>query len=119
MAQKDILAIANYMDQINESVSREDESYRKACREEDMFYAEEDASLADELEDEIIDKSTMGFIDDSSCIDEYDDDIDEDDVDPYEEDISDCLPLDEEDLDAEIEPIASFELPAFNDNELI
>lgn len=90
MAQKDIRAIADYMNALNESVIEENRAYDIARREADEFSVEED-----ELEDEIIDKSALGFIDDSSS-----DDLNEDDVDPYEEDISDCLPIDEEELDA-------------------
>lgn len=42
MAQKDILAVADYMKQVMESKKAEDEIYENAAKEEENFYAEED-----------------------------------------------------------------------------
>ena len=88
MAQKDIQAIADYMIQLNESKEAEDKEYEKAIEEEQQFEAED----YEELEQEIIDPASLGFIDDSSEYDESDGFYSEDEQkDPYEEDVSDCI----------------------------
>ena len=91
MAQKDIQAIADYMIQLNESKNAEDKQYEDALKEEEQFVAEE----YEELEQEIIDPATLGFIDDSAECGESDDFYSENEeteqTDPLDEDVSDCL----------------------------
>ena len=71
MAQKDIEAIAEQM-QAEELERRAcDEAYEKAQIEQQKFETEE----FDELEDEIIDPASMGFIDDSSYGSKESDDL--------------------------------------------
>lgn len=108
MAQKDIQEIAKYMQQLDESKVAENEAYNEACKEVEAFQEIDDA----ELEDEVIDKASMGFIDDN-CQDESDDFYAEDDAeDAFEEDVSDCVEQEVE----EAEQIASIDVNVYNED---
>lgn len=75
MAQQDIKDIANYMKMVDESKEAEEKACDEACKE-----CEEQNMLEDaELEDEVIDKASLGFIDDSDIQDEADEFYGEDD----------------------------------------
>ena len=109
MAQRDIQEIAEYMKQLNESKIAEDQAYEAACREEEELYAKED----EELEDEVIDPASMGFIDSST--DESDSfyaEEDEEQRDPFSEDVSDCL---EQEV-VEAEQQATIEVEVYNED---
>lgn len=109
MAQRDIQEIAEYMKQLNESKIAEDQAYEAACREEEELYAKED----EELEDEVIDPASMGFIDSST--DESDSfyaEEDEEQRDPFSEDVSDCL---EKEV-VEAEQQATIEVEVYNED---
>ena len=114
MAQKDIQAIANYMNQLNESKANEEKEYEKALDEEKQFEAED--IEATEIEDEIIDPSSMGFIDDTDMQDESDDFYaeDEDTKDTFEEDVSDCIDDGKGCID-EAEDLATLTIEVYNE----
>ncbi len=109
MAQKDIMDIAAYMKQIDESKAEEEKAYNEAqqeCEEQQIF---EDA----EIEDEIIDKESLGFIDDNDQCGESDDFYQEDDQkDTFEEDISDCMQKESNDP----QPMAAIDVEVYNED---
>ena len=109
MAQRDIQDIANYMKQIDESKAAEEEACNEACKE-----CEEQLALEDsEFEDEVIDKESLGFIDDADKQDESDSFYSEEEQkDTFEEDVSDCL--EQEIVDPEQQ--ASIEVDVFNED---
>lgn len=72
MAQKDILDIANYMKQLDESKIEDDKACEAACKE----CEEQQAIDEEQLEDEVIDKESLGFIDDSD-VDETEEQVNE------------------------------------------
>ena len=110
MAQKDIQDIADYMKQLDESKKAEDQAYEQALKEQEEFYAEEDAELDD---DEVIDPATMGFIDDADSQDESDAFYSEDEEkDTFEEDVSDCQETEVE----EAEEQGSIEIEVYNED---
>ena len=108
MAQKDIQDIAAYMKQVDESKALEDEACTEACKECEEAQMQED----DAVEDEIIDKSELGFIDDNDQQVESDEFYSEDDEDTFEEDVSDCLV---KDLN-EAEEQATIEIEVYNED---
>lgn len=89
MAQKDIQELAEYM----ESLEQETINYDKACEEASKEAAEALQEEIDSFEDEVIDKTALGFIDelDTNEADEF---YMENDKDTFEEDVSDCLETD-------------------------
>lgn len=112
MAQKDIQELAKYM----ESLEQDDINYKKACAEaakeaEEAIAEDIDNSLED---DEVIDKTVLGFVDDADTS-EADEFYFENDDYAFEEDISDCIKND-------IEPISesttngSIQIEVFNDD---
>ena len=110
MAQKDITDIADYMKQIDESIQADEAACDEANRECEEQQALEDA----ELEDEVIDKESLGFIDDADACEESDDFYSEDDQqDTFEEDVSDCMQQENDD------PVqtASLEVEVYNDDD--
>lgn len=109
MAQQDIKDIANYMKMVDESKEAEEKACDEACKE-----CEEQNMLEDaELEDEVIDKASLGFIDDSDIKDEADEFYAEDDQnDTFEEDVSDYI--EQETVDEE--PKASIEVAVYNED---
>ena len=109
MAQRDIQDVANYMKQIDESIAAEEEARIEACKE-----CEEQQALEDEeLEDEVIDKKSLGFIDDTDMQDESDAFYSEDEEkDSLEEDVSDCLQQEA----AEVEQQGSIEVEVYNED---
>ena len=109
MAQKDIQGIADYMKQLAESKAAEEEAYEESCKECESFQAYED----EELEDEVIDKASLGFIDDADVQDESDEFYAEDEEkDTFEEDVSDCV---EKEV-VEAEQQAAIEIAVFNED---
>lgn len=110
MAQRDIQDIANYMKQIDESKAAEEEACNEACKE-----CEEQLALEDsEFEDEVIDKESLGFIDDADKQDESDSFYSEEEqIDTFEEDVSDCL--EQETVDPEQQ--ASIEVEVYNEDD--
>lgn len=95
MAQKDIEDIAIYMKQIDESKKADQEAYDESCKECNELQLKED----DEFEDEIIDKSQLGFIDDSDIDDaeQISNKADQtNEINPLDEDVSDCIAVDDE-----------------------
>ena len=108
MAQKDIQDIANYMKQLDESIAEEEKACQEACKEFDECQALEDA----EFEDEVIDKASMGFIDDDDQQDESDEFYAEDDDAIFEEDVSDCMEQEVE----EAENLGSIEVEVYNED---
>ena len=109
MAQRDIQDIANYMKQIDESKAAEEEACNEACKECEQQLALEDS----EFEDEVIDKESLGFIDDADKQDESDSFYSEEEQkDTFEEDVSDCL--EQEIVDPEQQ--ASIEVEVFNED---
>ena len=86
MAQKDIQAIAEYM----ESLENDELNYNEACDEAAKEAAEAIEEEFDAFEDEMIDKASLGFIDDADA-NEADEFYMEDDHDTFEEDVSDCV----------------------------
>ena len=111
MAQKDIQDIASYMRQLDESKAAEEEACEEACKE-----CEEQAALEyEELEDDgdVIDKASLGFIDDNDTQDESDDFYAEaEEKDTFEEDVSDCV---EQEV-CESAPTASIEVEVYNED---
>ena len=107
MAQRDIQDIANYMKQVDESKIADEEAHAVACKECEQQQALED----EELEDEVIDKVSLGFIDDADIQDEADDFYSEDE-DTFNEDVSDCL---EKEV-VEAEQLASIEVEVYNED---
>ena len=110
MAQRDIQDIANYMKQIDESKAAEEEACNEACKE-----CEEQLALEDsEVEDEVIDKESLGFIDDADKQDESDSFYSEEEqIDTFEEDVSDCM--EQEIVDPEQQ--ASIEVEVYNEDD--
>lgn len=110
MAQKDIQDIANYMKQLEESRRIEEQAYAEAQEECDSIQELEDV----ELEDEVIDKRALGFIDDTDLQDESDElyPEDEDGEDAFNEDVSDCLQTE----DADPEQTASIKVEVYNED---
>ena len=110
MAQRDIQDIVNYMKQIDESKAAEEEACNEACKE-----CEEQLALEDsEFEDEVIDKESLGFIDDADKQDESDSFYSEEEqIDTFEEDVSDCL--EQETVDPEQQ--ASIEVEVYNEDD--
>ena len=115
MAQKDIQAIAEYMNQLNESKAAEDKKYEKALNEERQFEAEDIEST--EIEDEIIDPSSMGFIDDTDMQDESDAFYaeNEESKDIFAEDVSDCMDDGKGCID-ESEGLATLTIEVYNED---
>lgn len=75
---------------VDESIAAENEAYNEACRECDEQQRKEFEN--EELEDEVIDKASLGFIDDNDMQDEADDFYAEcDEEDAFNEDVSDCV----------------------------
>lgn len=109
MAQKDIQEIADYMKEVDDSIAEEENACEEACKE-----CEEQQALEDEqLEDEVIDKASLGFIDDADQQDESDDFYAEDEgISALEEDVSDCI--EQEIVDEE--PTASIEVEVYNED---
>lgn len=109
MAQKDIQELADYM----ESLEQETINYNKACEEASKEAAEALQNEIDSFEDEVIDKTALGFIDelDTNEADEF---YMEDDKDTFEEDVSDCLeadmPLDDS------KSLGSIQIEVFNED---
>ena len=111
MAQKDIAAIAEEMRLAEEAKRACDEAYEKAQEEERQLEAEE----FEELEDEIIDPASMGFIDSEQIdtTDESDPFYNEDDGN-LEEDVSNCV--EQKELFDEAEGQGTIEVEVFNDD---
>ena len=106
MAQRDIEAIAEQMRLAEEAKHACEEAFRRMQEEESKLEAEE----FEQVEDEIIDPSVMGFVDSETIedMDESDPFYNEDECnDKLEEDVSDCIeqeePIDESDNQGYIE----------------
>jgi hypothetical protein len=110
MAQKDIQAIAEYM----ESLENDELKYKEACDEASKEAAEAIEEELDAFEDEMIDKASLGFIDDADA-NEADEFYMEDDTDTFEEDVSDCIESDAEEVD-ESTNAGSIVIEVFNDD---
>ena len=114
MAQRDIEAIAEEMRLAEEAQKACNEAYEKAQAEEKAFEAEE----FEELEDEIIDPASLGFIDSEQfdATDESDAFYNEDDdgASALEEDVSDCV--EQEDSVDEAEGQGSIEVEVYNED---
>lgn len=114
MAQRDIEAIAEEMRLAEEAQKACDEAYEKAQAEEKAFEAEE----FEELEDEIIDPASMGFVDsedvEASESDAFYNEEDDDGTNTLEEDVSDCL--EQEDPIDEAEGQGSIEVEVYNED---
>ena len=102
MAQKDIEDIAEAMRKAEEEAYENDKLYERAQRELARLNAEEDA----EYEDEIIRPEDIGMIDSSENPAESDEFYNEDEDDLYEEDVSDCLPAEQSNIN-EADDLAS------------
>lgn len=111
MAQKDIEAIAEAMRAEEADRAACDEAYEKAKEAEKLFEKEE----FEELEDEIIDPASMGFVDSEKIADESDDFYNEDFREiNFDEDVSDCIK--EKDTFDEAEDNASIEVDVYNED---
>ena len=108
MAQKDIQEIANFMKEVDDSIAEQEKAYEEAHRECEEQEAFEGAGL----EDEVIDKASLGFIDDSTLQDESDDFYTEDEESTLKEDVSDCI--EQEAIDEE--PMAFIEVEVYNED---
>lgn len=112
MAQKDIEAIAEQMRIEEEARKTCDEAYERAQEEERQLEAEE----FEQIEDEIIDPATMGFIDSEQLDAQLESDpfYSESEVDTFNEDVSGCVekqqPVDE------AEGYGSIEVDVYNED---
>ena len=109
MAQKDIEAIAEAMRAEEADRAACDEAYAKAQEEEQAFIDEE----FEQIEDEIIDPASMGFVD-SEVAGESDAFYNEDDYsERLKEDVSDCI---EKEPVEEAEENGSIEVDVYNED---
>ena len=90
MAQKDIQEIAQYMEAIDDDKLKYEAACEEAAKEAEDAIAEEDEAY----EDEVIDKKSLGFIDDADA-NEADNFYLEDEIDTFEEDVSDCMEVEQ------------------------
>ena len=87
MAQKDIQEIAQFMEAIDDEKIKYESACEEAAKEAEEAIAEE----FDAYEDEVIDKSSLGFIDDTDANEADSFYAEDEEKDTFEEDVSDCI----------------------------
>lgn len=87
MAQKDIQDIAQFMEAIDDEKVKYESACEEAAKEAEAAIAEE----FDAYEDEVIDKASLGFIDDTEANEADSFYAEDEEKDTFEEDVSDCI----------------------------